>query len=102
MLPTFAVELALSSRRLILSRRSRTDVIQCRGDENLGHGAQKPVSVYTDLLERSVKPGEYVADFCCGTGTIFAAAHPLKAIAYGWEINPQNAAIAAKRLEELK
>ncbi len=80
----------------------RTDVIECRGDENLGHGAQKPVSVYVDLLERSTKPGEQVIDFCCGSGTIFPAAHQLKLIATGCEIVPQNAAIAAKRLEELK
>lgn len=80
----------------------RTDVISCRGDENLGHGAQKPLSVYVDLLERSVKPGESVADFCCGTGTIFPAAQAVKAIAFGVELSPQNAAIAAKRLEELK
>jgi hypothetical protein len=80
---------------------SRTDFIVCRGDENLGHGAQKPVSLYTDLLERSAGAGDSVLDLCCGTGTIFPAAHALKCIATGVELIPQNAAIAAKRLEEL-
>jgi predicted RNA methylase len=79
----------------------RTDVITVRGDENLGHGAQKPVAIYTDLLERSAKPGEEVIDLCAGTGTVFAAAHPLKLIATGVEISPQNAAIAAERLKGL-
>ncbi len=80
---------------------SKTDFIVCRGDENLGHGAQKPVSVYKDLLERSARPGDQVIDLCCGSGTIFTAAHELKLIATGIELVPQNAAIAAKRLEEL-
>lgn len=80
---------------------SRTDFILCRGDENLGHGAQKPVSLYVDLLERSARPGDHVLDLCCGTGTIFTAAHSLKCIATGVEVSPQNAAIGAKRLEEL-
>jgi hypothetical protein len=79
----------------------RTDVITCRGDENLGHGAQKPVSVYLDLLERSAKPGEEVIDLCAGTGTIFPAAHQLKLIATGVELSPQNAAICAERLKSL-
>ncbi len=80
---------------------SRTDFIVCRGDENLGHGAQKPLSLYTDLLERSARAGDSVLDLCCGTGVIFPAAHAIKAIATGVELVPQNAAIAAKRLEEL-
>jgi hypothetical protein len=77
------------------------DFIVCRGDENLGHGAQKPVSVYVDLLERSAKPGEEVIDLCAGTGTIFPAAHQLKLIATGVELSPQNAAICAERLKSL-
>lgn len=77
------------------------DFIVCRGDENLGHGAQKPVSIYSDLFERSARPGESVLDLCCGTGPLFPAAHALKLIATGVEISPQNAAIAAKRLEGL-
>ena len=79
----------------------RTDVITCRGDENLGHGAQKPLAVYTDLLERSARPGDEVLDLCCGTGPIFPAAHALKCIATGVELSPQNAAIAKQRLDAL-
>ena len=82
-------------------RAANTDFIVCRGDENLGHGAQKPVSVYTDLLERSARAGEHVLDLCCGTGTIFPAAHALKCIATGVELISQNAAIAKKRLDDL-
>lgn len=77
------------------------DVITVRGDPNLGHGAQKPVEVYRELLERSARAGESVADLCCGTGTIFPAAQDLRCIATGVELLPQNAAIAKQRLDAL-
>lgn len=79
----------------------RHDVIICRGDSNMGNSAQKPVSVYEDLLQRSAKPGDQVLDLCCGTGTIFPAAHATKCIATGIELNPMNAAMAESRLKGL-
>jgi hypothetical protein len=45
---------------------------------NLGHGAQKPVEAYTELLKRSTRPGDTVLDCFAGTGTILVAAHELK------------------------
>lgn len=79
----------------------RTDVITVRGDSNLGLSAQKPVAIYQDLLERSARPGESVLDLTCGTGPIFEAAQALKLVATGVELSPQNAAIAAERLERI-
>jgi site-specific DNA-methyltransferase (adenine-specific) len=78
------------------------DVITSSADDNLGHGAQKPVELYTDLLRRSVIPGDSVLDPFAGTGTIFPAAHGLKVRATGIELNPSYHGICVKRIEELK
>lgn len=78
------------------------DVISCEGDENLGHGAQKPVALYQDLLRRSVRPGDVVLDSFCGTGTIFPAAHSLKCKAVGIEQADSAYGIAVQRLQRIK
>jgi DNA modification methylase len=78
------------------------DVIQSRGDDNLGHGAQKPVELFVDLLRRSVRPGDSVLDPFCGTGTIFPACHELRARATGIEREAGYYGIAVQRIEELK
>lgn len=78
------------------------DVVSYASDDNLGHAAQKPVGLFLDLLRRSVKPGDTVLDFACGTGPIFPACHELQCIATGVELDPAAYAIAAKRLGELK
>lgn len=77
------------------------DVIVSQGDENLGHGAQKPVSLFTNLLRRSCSPGDHVLDPFAGTGTIFPAAHSLKVYATGIELEPAYYGIAVKRIEAL-
>ena len=78
------------------------DVITTAGDDNLGHGAQKPIALYTDLLKRSCTFGDSVLDPFAGTGTIFPAAHELKVKATGIEVNPSYHGICVKRLEDLK
>lgn len=77
------------------------DVITCQADENLGHAAQKPVPVYTDLLQRSILPGDRVLDPFAGSGPIFEAAHSLKCTAVGVERDAVNYGIALKRLQAL-
>lgn len=81
--------------------RVAPDVIETRGDENLGHGAQKPVALYTELLSRSARPGDSVLDPFAGTGTIFPAAHAAHLYATGVEREPTYAGIAARRIQEL-
>lgn len=78
------------------------DVISVPNDDNLGHGAQKPVALYAELLRRSVRPGDRALDCFCGTGPIFPAAHELKVLATGIELDPATYAIAAQRLKDLK
>lgn len=56
----------------------RGDVIPCTGDENLGHGAQKPVALMLDLLQRSYHPGCRVLDCFAGTGPVLEAGHKLQ------------------------
>jgi hypothetical protein len=78
-----------------------SDVIPCKLEENIGHGANKPVELYIDLLRRSVRPGDRVLDAFAGTGTIFPAAHECKVYATGIEVNPEYYGICVKRLNAL-
>lgn len=78
------------------------DVITTSADENMTHGAQKPVALYQNLLMRSVKPGDRVADFFVGSGTIFEAAHGMKCVAYGTETNPEYYGMSLARIKRLK
>jgi DNA modification methylase/ParB-like chromosome segregation protein Spo0J len=78
------------------------DVIPSQADENMSHGAQKPVGVYQNLLQRSVRPGDTVADFFSGSGTIFPAAHGMKVKAIGIEMNPEYFGMGLKRLQDLE
>lgn len=78
------------------------DVIPCQGDENTSHGAQKPVALYQNLLQRSVKPGDRVLDSFAGSGTIFEAAHGFKCQAVGIEMNPEYYGMCLKRIKGLK
>jgi len=47
------------------------------GDKNTGHGAQKPVELYVNLLQRSVRPGMRVLDSFAGSGPMLEAAAQL-------------------------
>lgn len=77
------------------------DVIPTDADEQLSHGAQKPVALYTDLLRRSVRPGDWILDTFSGSGTIFPAAHEFKCVAVGVEQNPTYYGMGVNRLNTL-
>lgn len=77
-----------------------SDVLTYTPDTNLGHNAQKPVDLFTDLLKRSVTPGDKVLDPFCGSGTIFPAATAAKVLAVGVERDSYAYGIAAGRLVE--
>jgi site-specific DNA-methyltransferase (adenine-specific) len=78
------------------------DVIPCQADENMTHGAQKPVALYVNLLKRSVKPGDLVLDTFAGSGTIFPAAHSLQCTATGIEQEANYYGMCLKRLQTMK
>lgn len=78
------------------------DVVTYPSDDNRNHHAQKPVALFTDLLQRSIRPGDSVLDPFAGTGPIFPAAHELKCKATGIELDPSAYGIALQRLSELE
>lgn len=78
------------------------DVISSQSDENMSHGAQKPVAVYENLLQRSVRAGDSVIDTFAGTGPIFPAAHTFKCSATGLEQTAEYYSMAQKRLADVK
>lgn len=75
-----------------------SDVIPCKLEENLSHGANKPIELYVDLLKRSTRPGDSVLDAFAGSGTIFPAAHQCKLYATGLELNAEYYGICVNRL----
>lgn len=80
------------------------DVISTSSEasEATSHGAQKPVALYQNLLQRSVKAGDRVLDTFAGSGTIFEAAHGFRCYATGVELNPEYYGLCLKRLKSLK
>ena len=85
-----------------LVTRIYPDLVTYPADENLGHNAQKPVALYTDLLRRSVGPGDRVVDPFAGSGPILPAANELKCKATAVEVDPAAYALCVKRLDALK
>lgn len=78
------------------------DVVEASADDQMGHGAQKSVSAYQNLLQRSCHPGDRVADLFAGTGPIIPAAHALKCYATAVELDPANYARCVRRVKELE
>lgn len=78
-----------------------SDVLSSNLEVSLLHGAQKPVSLYIDLLRRSVVAGNVVLDCFAGSGTIFPAAHYWKCKAVGVEMSAEYYGLAAARLAAL-
>lgn len=78
------------------------DVIAVQGDDNVGHGAQKPVALFQNLLARSVSPGDRTLDTFGGTGPLLEAADTLKCTAVVVEQDPVWYAECVKRIEKLK
>lgn len=77
------------------------DLVSYPADKNLGHPAQKPVALYSDLLRRSVQAGDSVLDPFAGSGPILEAATELKCKATAIEANAAAYAICLERLDKL-
>jgi len=78
------------------------DVISTSADENFSHGAQKPVALYQNLLQRSVHAGDRVLDTFAGSGTIFEAANGFKCAAVGTELSPEYYGMCLARIARCK
>lgn len=81
--------------------RIYSDVVSYPTDKNLGHPAQKPVAVYTDLLRRSVCAGDSILDPFGGSGPLLPAANELKCKATVIEADPAAYALCTERLKGL-
>jgi DNA modification methylase len=77
------------------------DVIPVKGDDNLGHGAQKPVELMQNLLQRSVTPGARILDAFAGTGPVLEAAHGMKCYSTLLEKDPGSYGIILQRAAKL-
>jgi ParB/RepB/Spo0J family partition protein len=77
------------------------DVLVHNPDDNLGHAAQKPVSLFIDLLSRSARPGMRVLDPFAGTGPAVAAAHLCKCFCTAIEKDQASYGIIVSRLAEI-
>ena len=77
------------------------DVITTTADAGLQHGAQKPVALFENLLQRSVRAGDVVLDCFAGSGTIFPAAHKFKCKAVGIEMSKDYYGIGLQRIADL-
>jgi DNA modification methylase len=92
---------AVKGKRPVIAVKN--DTFESRMPEaNLGHGAQKPIEAYVELLKRSVRPGDVVFDAFAGSGTIFPAAHAVECRAVGVEMSPHAYGICLERIGELK
>lgn len=81
--------------------KSRSDVFEFSVVGEKLHAAQKPVELYEELMKLSFFPGELVADFCAGSGTIFRAAKRAGLRAIGCENDPGSANLCRAAIAEL-
>ncbi|ECU5463502.1 site-specific DNA-methyltransferase [Salmonella enterica] len=70
-----------------------------RKNEQTGHPAQKPIAVYTPLIEMVTKPGDIVFDPMCGSGTTGAVCMTLGRKAVLSDINPEYISMTKERLQ---
>lgn len=77
-----------------------SDLITISPDSQILHGAQKPVALYTDLIERSCLAGDNILDPFGGSGTVLSAASQTRTIATMFELEEQNFNIALERLND--
>jgi site-specific DNA-methyltransferase (adenine-specific) len=77
------------------------DVISTVAEGGFLHGAQKPVALFSDLLKRSVRPGDTVLDCFGGSGTTLEAAHQMKCAATVLEQEADYYGMCLKRMEDL-
>lgn len=78
-----------------------SDVFESGSDEQMDFGAQKPVSLFVDILKRSIIAGDEVLDAFAGTGPIIPACHALKCKATAIEREPEQAGKIIQRAKDL-
>jgi len=60
---------------------------------------ERPVELYAEIIKHLTHPGEKVADFFVGSGSVLAAAASTQRDYFGVEIDPERRAVAIKKTE---
>ena len=78
-----------------------TDIgfLQQRDPERTGYATQKPLKLLERLLLPVTRPGDRVADLCCGSGTTLVAAQKLGCRFAGMDLNPEAIVVSLARLK---
>lgn len=74
--------------------RSAADVFVHSSVKVKTYAAQKPAELLREICGLSFFPGEHILDPCCGSGSIFAAAKPLKLKVTGIDSSPEAIGLA--------
>lgn len=79
-----------------------TDVshLQQKDPQRTGYDTQKPVALLKRILACTTKPGDLVADLCCGSGTTLAAAMELDRKFLGMDMSRSAIMVSRKRLTD--
>lgn len=77
-------------------------IVNKGGDVRTGHQTQKPLALMELLVRLFSNKGELVVDPFAGSGTTGVAAIRLGRRFLGWEMNPEYAAIARRRLSSAR
>lgn len=72
--------------------------LQQRDPERTGYATQKPLKLLDRLLRPVTLPGDWVVDFCCGSGTTLAAASNLGCLTAGMDTSPEALSVTLSRL----
>jgi len=80
--------------------RTGRDVLPITNPSKTFHAAEKPVELFSELISRTLEPGEIVLDPFCGSGTIFPAATRQAVKAVGIEKSSTHHDTALIRLRE--
>ena len=82
-------------------RFSAPDILDFSRVREKTHGAEKPVELFSHLIELSCVPGSKVLDPFCGSGTIFEAAAKSNVRATGIEISSEHHKTTETRLMKI-
>lgn len=86
----------------ILSDPYTTTIKHAKPRRNDVHPTMKPVLLIGDLIKNSTKPGQIIGDPFLGSASTMVAAHQLKRICYGMELDPKYCKVILDRMTKLE
>ena len=80
-----------------------TDVshLQQKDPQRTGYDTQKPLALLNRIVRCCTRPGDIVADLCCGSGTTLAAAAENDCRFLGVDLSPHAISVCRKRLLDI-